>query len=507
MPHPASATAGDAVRIVHPIHDRSTLRGRILHLGFGAFARAFLSTILDETLDAMTADGEADWGPDWGPDWGMIAVRLNSGVEELDALEAAELHHWVVAADDSGMTARRVEALAGTCHPLRDGAEALFARFASPELAIVTLTITEKGYCSRGGRLDTEHEGVRRDLAAPKTPQTAVGVLVEGLARRRQAGLGGLTLLSCDNLPENGAVCRAVVEDFAARRDPALAEWIAANVTFPCTMVDRIVPALDEDGRALLAELGLGDAPGIVCEPFRQWVIEDDFAAGRPPFELAGAEFVADVRPFEEMKLRMLNGSHSFLAYLGALSGRRTISDCMADPLLAGAARGLMLAEQAPTLSMPQGVDLAAYAEALLARFANSRLKHRTTQIATDGSQKLPQRLLAPIRHHLEAGTPWPRLALGIAGWLAYCRGVAQDGTPLPLNDPLAERIRTISQAAGDERAYLREMLSLREVFAAELAGRADFAGAIEAAYLELREHGVEAALARLAETPRESER
>ncbi|ADZ71625.1 mannitol dehydrogenase family protein [Polymorphum gilvum] len=469
-----------------PGYDRSALQPRVLHIGFGAFARAFLAAYLDETLDAA------------GGDWGMVAVRLQSGADDLDALDAAGRVYTVAAADDEGIEARMIQALVGTRHPARDGIDALLGHFEHPALAIVSLTVTEKGYCSRAGRLDAEHAGIRQDLATPEVPATTIGVLVEGLRRRRAAGLGGVTVLSCDNLPDNGTVCRAVVTDYARRRDPALAEWIDAHVTFPCTMVDRIVPALDADAQALLRAIGADDATGIVCEPFRQWVIEDHFVAGRPDFALAGAEFVADVRPFEDMKLRMLNGSHSFLAYLGALAGVETIADCVADPAFRAAARGLMLKEQAPTLSMPDGIDLEAYAAALLKRFANSRLKHRTRQIATDGSQKLPQRMLASVRHHLRQGTPWPRLALGIAAWMAYCRGHDETGAELPLSDPLAEPIRAIAATTADGSAHVAAMLKLDSVFAPDIAGDAAFRSPVEAAYLSLRRDGVRASLAAL---------
>lgn len=487
-------TGGDTDRTL-PTYERAALRERILHIGFGAFARAFLTTILDETLDA-TKDPA-------GRDWGMVAVRLNSGVEDLDALERDDCRHWVLAADDERTDVRRVDAVIATCHPLRDGLAALLGRFTRPELAIVSLTITEKGYCTRDGRLDPEHAGILGDLATPLAPATAIGVLVEGLRLRRAAGLAGLTVLSCDNLPENGHVCRAAVLDFARARDEGLAAWIEANVSFPCTMVDRIVPALDTDGRDMLARAGIAADAGIVCEPFRQWVVEDDFAAGRPDFSIAGARFVDDVRPFEEMKLRMLNGSHTFLACLGQIAGHATIAECMDDPLFRAAARGLMLEEQAPTLSLPDGHDLAAYAEALLARFSNSRLKHRTAQIATDTSQKLPQRLLAPIRRHLATGTPWPRLALGVAGWLAFCRGKDEAGVALALNDPLSGRIAEIVAGNDDGPGYVRAILALDAVVPADLAANADFVSLVEAAYLELRREGVRATLARLADAPR----
>nr|WP_281396647.1 mannitol dehydrogenase family protein [Roseospira visakhapatnamensis] len=455
-------------------------------MGYGAFARAFLSTYVDETLDRT------------GGDWGVVAARLHSGVVELDALDARDRIVTVVAADDDGLLVRRVGCLVDTSHPGRDGLDALLAIFERESLSLVSLTITEKGYCSRAGELDEAHPDLRHDLANPAAPRTAVGVLVAGLRRRMALDRGGLTILSCDNLPENGAVCRSVVLGFAALVDADLAAWIAAHVSFPCTMVDRIVPALDEAGRTLLREIGVEDTDAIVCEPFRQWVIEDRFVRGRPDFDLAGAEFVADVRPFEEMKLRMLNGAHSFLAYLGALAGHATIADCVADPAFRDAARDLMTLEQAPTLAMPDGIDLTAYADALIRRFSNSRLNHRTTQIATDGTQKLPQRMLASIRIHMAHDRPWPRLALGLAGWMAYCRGTDDTGTPLPLNDPHADALRAIAASTPDGPAYVAAMLEGSTVFPADLAASPSFREPVDAAYRTLRRDGARAAVAGL---------
>ncbi|WP_210260043.1 mannitol dehydrogenase family protein [Hongsoonwoonella zoysiae] len=474
--------------VLRPNYDRERLKPRILHIGFGAFARAHLLVYVDEVL--RKTDG----------DWGVCAVRLNSGAEELTALDSADHLYTVAEVDDGGITARSVGAVVATCHPKRDGADALFARFEDPDLSIISLTITEKGYCQKDGELDLDHKGIQADLATPEGPGTAIGYLVEGLRRRKEKGLGGVTLLSCDNLPNNGAVCRNVVLAFAQRRDPGLVRWISENVSFPSAMVDRIVPALDDEGRAVLRSVleGKDDPNGIVCEPFRQWVIEDEFAAGRPDFDLAGAQLTDDVRPFEEMKLRMLNGSHSFIAYLGALAGHETVSACMNDASFRAATFGLMMKEQAPTLSMPEGVDLDAYARALIARFSNSRLKHRTTQIASDGSQKLPQRMLESVRYHMRTGGDWPRLALGIAGWMAYCRGKDDHGNPLPLNDPMAEKLADIAMTTEDGVEYVREVLERSGVFTPMLSEDTGFRTRIAAAYRSLRENGARGAVGAL---------
>ncbi len=474
------------VKLAQPKYDRTNLRPRILHLGFGAFARAHTMQYLDAGLTAQ------------GGDWGAIVVRLNSGATALTALDAAAGQYHIAEVDDENLTLRRIDAVIGSCHPKRDGIQALLARFDSPDLSVVTLTITEKGYCARDGGLDTGHAGIRADLDAPDTPGTAIGVLVGGLQARRRAGLGGITILSCDNQPENGHLTRAVVTEMARLVDPGLAEWIEANVSFPCSMVDRIVPGMAAKSEALITDvLGSPDPNAIVCEPFRQWVIEDNFVAGTPPFAAGGAQLVQDVRPFEEMKLRMLNGAHSFLACLGAVCEKATIADCMQQPELKNAAHRLMIQEQAPTLPVLPGVDLPKYADALIARFGNGRLNHRTTQIASDTSQKVPQRMLASVAWHLAHGSSFPSLATGLAGWMLYARGEDEAGNELPLVDPLADKLRAAALADDPVTAFL----SIRDVFPENLATDARFEAALRNAYGQLVKLGVLATLSAMETT------
>jgi fructuronate reductase len=471
------------IPVVQAGYDRAALRPRILHLGFGAFARAHPLLYTDLALAETRAD------------WGVVAARLNTGAEELSALDQADGRYTVVITSDQGISARRVGCIVRTLHPGRDGKDVIPDLMASPALGIVTLTITEKGYCLAGDELDLSLPGIRYDLESPQSPKTAIGTIVEGLNRRRLAGLGGLTILSCDNLPANGHACHTAVLALARLRDAALADWIADTCTFPCSMVDRIVPAMSDESHALLTRiLGHPDPNGILCEPFRQWVIEDDFAAGRPDWHLAGAEFVDDVAPFEEVKLRMLNGSHSCLAYLGALAGHETVADCMQDPLFRAAARRLMLSEQAPTLRVPDHIDLTAYADRLIERFSNSHLHHRTIQIAADGSQKLPQRLLAPIADHLRNGTPWPLSALAIAGWMRFLRGQAEDGAPLTVQDPLTDTL-TLCAKEADGNTYVDALLALEQVFPTDLAANSEFRSLLHNAYRTLATQGAQASL------------
>ncbi len=282
------------------------------------------------------------------------------------------------------------------------------------------------------------------------------------------------------------------------RSNPALATWIETHVTFPSTMVDRIVPAVTPDTLAQVAQqTGVQDPAAVACEPFRQWVIEDNFVAGRPAWEQAGAELVSDVLPFEEMKLRMLNGSHSFLAYLGYLAGYQHISDCMQDAHYVNAARHLMLAEQAPTLNTP-GTDLEKYADSLLARYRNTALKHRTWQIAMDGTQKLPQRMLDSVRWHLANDSDFDCLALGVAGWMRYVGGKDEQGQPIDISDPLREEIarRVANSAEGEPRVMA--LLQMTSVFGRDLPDNQRFVNAVTNAYLALLARGAKATVARV---------
>ncbi|TCD13357.1 mannitol dehydrogenase family protein [Oricola cellulosilytica] len=466
---------------------RGTLQPRLLHIGFGGFARAHTVAVVQRMLDALPA-AQADWG--------IRVARLHSGTELLNALDTAGGSYVLVEIDNAGARTKQIDCILGTFQPARDGGEAVVRALSEPELIAVTLTVTEKGYCLRNGMLNSEDPSVKADLARGGW-RSLPGLLVEGLNRRRTAGLPGLALLSCDNLPENGRLLARSVLDFARARDAGLADWIAKTTTFPSSMVDRITPALDNEGRALIADLtGADDPNGIVTEPFLQWVIEDRFHGPRPPLHLGGAQFVTDIRPWEAMKLRMLNASHTMLAHLGGLLGFQTIDECMGDNRLVEAARRLMLDEAAPTLPPLAGADLPGYGQALLARFANTHLRHRCSQIATDTSQKLPQRLLAPITWHLSRGSAWPIMSLTVAGWMAWARGRDDSGRTLPLNDPLAEQIGEAG-AIPDGPSYVAALLALREIFPPNLSGDPRFVSAIQSAYASLRSEGVRTVLDR----------
>ena len=444
--------------VARPRYDRGAVTPGIVHLGLGAFHRAHQAVMTDEVLEAGARD------------WGIVAASLRSPATR-DALAPQDGLYTVATREDDRQDLRVIGSLCGL-HVAPEDPAALLRAMTDPRIRIVSLTVTEKGYCHdpASGTLDEAHPDIRHDLAAPGAPRSAPGFLVEALRLRRAAGIAPFTVLCCDNLPANGATVGRVTARLGALRDPGLGAWIAGEVAFPGTMVDRIVPATTaEDRAAIAATLGCDDAWPVVSEAFSQWVIEDHFPRGRPEWEIGGATLVADVAPFELMKLRMLNGAHSALAYLGYLAGHETVADASNDPVFAAYLHGLW-AEIAPAVPAPPGVDLRDYAARLLARFRNRALRHRTWQIAMDGSQKLPQRLLGTVRARLEGGLPIPHLALAIAGWLRYVRGRGEDGAPIDVRDPLAVPLRRALDAAGDDPFRQAEaVLGFKVIFGCDL--------------------------------------
>jgi fructuronate reductase len=474
--------------VARPRYDRAAVTPGIVHLGLGAFHRAHQAVM----TEAVLQDGAREWG--------IVAASLRSPGTR-DALAPQDGLYAVATRQDESESLQVIGALRGLQVAPEDPA-ALLAAMAAPATRVVTLTVTEKGYCHdpATGAVDEAHPDIRHDLATPQAPRSAPGFLVEALRRRHAAGIPPFTVLCCDNLPANGATVRRIATRLAALRDPGLGDWMDAEVAFPCTMVDRIVPATTAEDRARIsAALGVEDAWPVVCETFSQWVVEDRFPAGRPAWEIAGATFAADVAPFEHMKLRLLNGAHSALAYLGYLAGHETVADASNDPAFAGFLRAFW-AEVAPHVPAPAGVVLSDYTEALLARFRNRALRHRTWQIAMDGSQKLPQRLLGTVREALEAGRPIPCLALGIAAWMRYVAGVDERGAPIDIRDPLLPVLREAAAPGLADPALLADrLLAIPAIFGDDLPRHSGFRAAVQGALAELAAHGGQAAASGLA--------
>lgn len=420
----------------------------IVHLGLGAFARAHLAAITDVAL----ASG--------GGDWRILGVSLRSSrpAEELTPQNGL---YTLIERDGDGARIRVVGALSGAICSAGDPSSTLEA-MANPSCRIVTLTVTEKAYgldrATRG--CNPAHPAVSADLANPDRPQGVLGLLVRALGIRRERDLPPFTVLCCDNLPENGPLLRGAVLDYARRVSPVLGDWIAANTAFPATMVDRITPAPTDETRAEAARLtGRIDLAAVETEPFFQWVIEDDFPLGRPAWEAGGALFVDEVAPYEEMKLRMLNGSHSLLAYAGFHAGKRYVRDAIADPALSALVRRHLDAA-AGTLPPLPGIDLADYAEALVARFANPAIAHETFQIAMDGSEKMPQRIFAAIPAARRSGIATRSFAFATAAWLRHASGATHDCAPYQLRDPRAEEL-TAAFAGKSAKAIIAALPGL----------------------------------------------
>lgn len=465
----------------------------IVHLGLGAFHRAHQAVYLQRHLNRH---GQSDWG--------LCSANLRSNRTLVDQLRAQDgRYHVAEYGDREQVTLREIGVLRQALYVGEGGDELplLLQRMAAPQTRIVTLTVTEKGYCLNPatGQLRINDPAIAHDIAHPHAPRTAPGILLEALRRRRAAGIPAFTVLCCDNMPDNGERTRKAVSALAAVHDRGLAQWINEHVAFPCCMVDRIVPAMDDDAfNRLQQQLDCHDRAAVICEQFSQWVIEDNFPLGRPDWEADGVQMVEDVRPFETMKLRMLNGSHSLLAYVGLLVGHEWVCDAINDVNLAHFIKRYMVDEAAPTLNMPQGIDLAVYALDLEARFANDSLQHRLRQIAMDGSQKLPQRLLLGAQQLLDEGRDLSCTALGIAAWIRYCTQPLPDGAAQVIDDPLSA---TFADLAGrfEGAALVAAFLDLDQVFPTVLSDRAAFRDAVQRAYATVARDGIRSALLSLA--------
>ena len=479
-------TLGDAAsRAIPPPAAALEADVGIVHLGLGAFHRAHQAIFTQRALAVAP-----------GP-WAISGASLR-GAAVRDMLLPQNCLYTVVENDGVEEVASVVGVLREALFAPEEGC-ALLARLAAPSTRIVTLTVTEKGYCHNPatGDLDLTHPNIYADLAGQDPPRSTLGWLVRGLKGRRAASASGLTVLCCDNMASNGRTLRDLVRRFAAELEPGLAAWIEGEVRFPSSMVDRIVPAATPaslDHAAAL--LGLRDEAAVSTESFAQWVIEDDFAAGRPRWEAAGAELVGDVRPYQELKLRLLNGAHSAIAYLGALLGKPFVADVMADPALARFVERLMSEEIAPLTPAPSGFDVQGYVQALLRRFANRSLQHRTLQIAMDGSQKIPVRWLPVLREAWRRGAPVPRLVTALAIWLRFLTGRDEAGRELPLDDPLAPRLRaTAAATAHDPATLVRAVLEIEEVFGRDLRGDVALVDRLTAALDRIGNAGVRAVL------------
>ncbi|HTF98139.1 MAG TPA: mannitol dehydrogenase family protein [Cellvibrio sp.] len=442
-----------------PQYNREQLVPGIVHLGIGAFHRAHQAFYTEAVLNQF------------GGDWGIIGSSLRSA-SVRDQLVPQDCLYTLVERSGDGENLQVIGAVTDTLVGPENPA-ALVSAMAQPSIKIVSLTVTEKGYCHdpATGNLNESHADIIHDLKNLDKPVSAIGFIVAALQQRFEKNQKAFTVLSCDNLPNNGEVLEKVVLQFAQKISPALADWIKANATFPSTMIDRIVPATsDDDRREIETRLGVRDEGMVVCEPFSQWVVEDKFADGRPEWEKVGVLLVKDVRVFEKIKLRLLNGAHSTMAYTGYLSGFQYISEVMEQPAFVNLVKTYMAREAGETVVAPEGFDIEAYKQQLRDRFSNKALKHRTWQIAMDGSQKLPQRLLETLREQLKGKGNIDILCLGVAAWIRYVSGVDEKGAAIDVSDPLAKELRAACDAnQGNPAGMVKAIVSIQKVFGTDL--------------------------------------
>ena len=472
--HPVSRLSLQTLDDVHPRVGRPTYEfsntgtGHV-HLGVGAFMRAFVANYNDAALAAK------------GGNWGIAGVSLRHKTvrEQLQPQDCL----YTLNAGDNDDVAHQLIASIRSIDVAPENPQRIVDQLAASNVQVVTITVTEKGYCLApdSGELDRSNPDIEHDLRNLQEPRSMIGFLVAGMEERRKASSGPLTIVSCDNLPDNGSRLQNAVLDFAEGVDGSLRGWIETHVSFPATMVDRIVPATTaEDIARNASAIGVRDEAMIKTEPFLQWVIEDNFSTDRPYWEAAGALFVDQVGPYEAAKLQLLNGPHSALAYLGYLAGFELISDVMQSPDFAAYARLLMSREISPVTPEPAGMTHAAYIDDLLRRFENTSLGHRTWQIGMDGSQKLPQRLLNTVRSQLKGGGPIAGLSLAVAAWMRYALGHDEAGALIDVQDPLVESFRRIAASASDDAEdIVMQFVALQPIFGTDLAAERRFTSTV----------------------------
>ncbi len=423
--------------IVRPAYDPSAHGSAIVHIGVGAFHRAHQAVYTDTALSA------------WGGPWRITGISPRS-VQIADALNGQNGLFTVLERGPGRPRLRMIGSIARVIAHARDPDSSMSA-LCRPTTRVVSMTVTEKayGFDRHRNTIDETDAAIASDLRNPARPDSVIGMLTEALRRRRALGIDPFAVLCCDNLPDNGALVKTAVCSYAALIDTGLSQWIAENVAFPSTMVDRITPASDDGTYGDVAEIGgYDDLAAVETEPFSQWVIEDRFPTGRPAWDHAGALFVPDVAPYERMKLRMLNGAHSLLAYAGHVAGFRYVRDVMADADLAALVDRYLRAA-ADTLEPVPGIDLETYRAELVDRFANPAIAHETYQICMDGTQKLPQRILESAAKTAAGQGALDPFAFAVAAWIRYCSGVDEAGAAYSLRDPREEELEKIWNETG----------------------------------------------------------
>jgi mannitol 2-dehydrogenase len=447
-----------------PSYDRSQVKVGIVHFGVGGFHRAHQAMYLDQLME----QGK-------GLDWGICGVGVMPfDLKMKEAMQTQDcLYTLVLKASDGSWEPRIIGSIVQYLYA-PDDPDAVIEKMADPATRIVSLTVTEGGYNFNQvtGEFDATNPGVQADLAPGAIPATTFGLITEALVRRRSRGIEPFTVMSCDNIQGNGHMAQKVFTAFARLRDPELGDWVSGTVRFPNSMVDRITPVTTEEDRAQISErFGVDDAWPVVCEPFTQWALEDNFSAGRPPFDDVGVQVVPDVEPYELMKLRLLNASHQALCYFGYLAGYRLVHEVAQDQLFANFLLDYMNREATPTLSPVPGIDLDAYKLQLIERFSNAAVRDTVARLCAESSDRIPKWLLPVVRENLTAGRDVTLSAAVVASWARYAEGVDEQGEPIKVVDRLAD---TLQQIAEQQREDPLAFVKNRELFG-DLASESAF--------------------------------
>jgi len=470
-------------RLALPAYDRNLVTPGVVHFGVGGFHRSHQAMYHDRLMNEGTA-----------LDWGICGVGVMAAdqlmKEVLDAQDG--LYTLVIKHSDGTYEPRVIGSIVETLFAPADP-EAVIEKMAAESTRIVSLTITEGGYniSDVTGEFDATNPDVIHDLEPDAVPRTTFGLITEALRRRRERGLAPFTVMSCDNLQGNGDLTKRVFTAFARLRDPELGDWVEREVRFPSSMVDRITPVTTDADRAEVRErFGIEDRWPVVCEPYTQWVLEDAFRAGRPPYEQVGVQVVDQVEPYELMKLRLLNGSHQAMCYFAYLSGYRLVHEAAQDPLFQAFLLGYMNEEATPTLPPVPGVDLTEYKHTLIERFSNPQVRDTIARLCAESSDRIPKWLLPVVRQQLATGGEIRRSAAVVASWARYAEGVDEAGQPIEVVDRLRDSLMTLARQREDPLAFIAN----RDLFG-DLADHERFVTAYTSALASLRQRGARATL------------
>ncbi|KMM85325.1 mannitol 2-dehydrogenase [Pseudomonas taetrolens] len=476
-------------KVAKPAYLARDTRHGIAHIGVGGFHRAHQAYYTDALLNQ---------GRDL--DWSICGIGLRPEDRKVrDDLAEQDYLYTLFELDDGDDSQSRIIGSLTDMLLVEEGIQRVIDTLASPGIRIVSLTITEGGYCieDSSGEFMAHLPTIQYDLAHPRTPRTVFGVLCAALAQRRASGTPAFTVMSCDNLPHNGRVARKALLAYAALSDAHLYDWIADHVSFPNAMVDRITPMTSNAHRLQLHDqFGIDDAWPVVCEPFVQWVLEDNFVNGRPAWELVGVQLTDDVTPYEEMKIKLLNGSHLALTYLGFLKGYRFVHETMNDPLFVAYMRAYMDIDVTPQLAAVPGIDLTAYKNTLVQRFSNQAIADQLERVCSDGSSKFPKFTVPTLNRLITEGRELKRAALVVAAWALYLKGVDENGQTYAIPDPRAAFCQAL---VADDSLIVQRLLAVEAIFGTLIPQSAEFVAAFEWCLNSLRETGVSGTLEKLA--------